>query len=197
MAVWPITCGNCGRGVSANVVAGWPQQKAGTRAPTPDAAKAAAASETLWLACPHCSEGSVKLKDGAVYPSAPAGAAVALLPADVAAAWREVRTAHAVAAYTAAEMMCRKILMHLAVDVAGAKPGKSFVEYVDALDGAGYVAPGLKPVVDLVRKRGNGANHELPASTEDDSMQTLGITEHLLKTIYELPGMAPAPSPVD
>lgn len=128
---------------------------------------------------------------GAVYPAAPAGGNVQHLPADVERAWQEARTAHAVAAYTASEMMSRKILMHIAVDAAAAKPGESFSAYVDALDGAGYIAPGLKAVVDVIRTRGNGANHELPASTEDDSLRTLGIVEHLLRTMYELPGLVP------
>jgi hypothetical protein len=108
----------------------------------------------------------------------------------VAKAWREARTAHAVAAYTAAEMMLRKILMHVAVDVAGSKSGEQFLSYVDDLEGAGYITPGLKPVIDKLRRRGNIANHELPASTEDDSLTTLTITEYLLRGIYEMPGLA-------
>ncbi len=114
---------------------------------------------------------------------------MANLPDDVAQAWREARAAHAVAAYTACEMMCRKILMHVAVDVAGSSPGKSFVQYVDDLVTGGYVMTGLKPVVDRLRQRGNGANHELPASTEDESLTTLVVTEHLLRGVYELPGL--------
>lgn len=80
--------------------------------------------------------------------------------------------------------------MHIAVGVAGSKPGKSFVEYVDALEGAGYLTTGLKPVVDKIRARGNTANHELPASTETECITTLAITEHLLRSVYELPGLA-------
>lgn len=171
-----ITCGTCGLGVAAEVVKGEP-----------------APGHVAWLVCPNCEEGSVKLKSGAVYPTAPAGGAVSHLPVDVDAAWREVRTSHAVAAYTAAEMMCRKILMHLAVDKAGAPAGKGFVEYIDALDKAGYMAPGMKPVIDTIRQRGNVANHELPASGEQESLTTMSVTEHLLRTIYELPGLVPAP----
>ena len=43
--------------------------------------------------------------------------------------------------------------MHCAVDVAEAKPGKSFAEYVKILDDEGYVT-GLKDVVGQVRTRG-------------------------------------------
>lgn len=85
--------------------------------------------------------------------------------------------------------MCRKILMHLAVDLLHAEPGLAFDQYIAALDEAGYLAPGLKPVVDKVRVRGNTASHELPASTEPDSSTTMGITEHLLRTAYEIPSL--------
>lgn len=60
---------------------------------------------------------------------------------------------------------------------------------MDELEKAGYITTGLKPVVDQVRKCGNIANHKLPASTEQDSLTTLKITEHLLEAIYELAGM--------
>lgn len=144
-----------------------------------------------WLLCPGCGDGSVMTAVGAVYPPAPAGSVVQNVPSDVEQAWREARTAHAVAAYTACEIMCRKILMHVAVDVAGAPGGKSFAEYIDVLVNGGYVTTNLKPVVDVVRTRGNTANHELPASTEQDSLRTLTITEYLLRGTYELPGMVP------
>ena len=92
-------------------------------------------------------------------------------------------------------MMCRKILMHVAVDKAGSAPGKSFVDYVNELEAEGYITKGLKDVVDQIRKRGNVANHELPASTEQDSLLTMTITEHLLEGLYELPGMVTPPAP--
>jgi len=116
------------------------------------------------------------------------------LPDDVKDAWREARVAHNVAAYTASEMMCRKILMHLAVDKAGSDPGKHFVEYVNELQAKGYITAGLKDVVDRIRQRGNTANHELPSSTEEDSRLTITITEHLLEGVYELPSLVTPPA---
>ena len=129
-------------------------------------------------------------QNGAVFPPAPAGSSVKNLESDVQEAWREARTTHAVAAYTASTMMCRKILMHLAVDKAGSKEGESFARYVDDLDKAGYIAPGLKDVVDRIREQGNVANHELPAATEEQSLATIAITQHLLQVMYELPALA-------
>lgn len=140
-----------------------------------------------WLQCPACGEGSVMSGEGKVFPTFPAGGRIKNLPADVEGAWREVRTAYSVAAYTASEMMCRKILMHIAVGVAGGSSGESFVRYLDDLDRAGYIMTSLRNTVDRVRTRGNVANHELPASTEDDALATLTVTDHLLRGIYELP----------
>ena len=85
--------------------------------------------------------------------------------------------------------MCRKILMHLAVDVAQSMPGATFQQYIADLDKAGYFGPKLRPSIDKVRDRGNAANHDLPASTEADSLVTLRITEHLLRGVYEIPAL--------
>jgi hypothetical protein len=178
MAVWSITCGTCGRDISAEIVAPVPPPPPGNKT-------------TRWLRCPNCAEGSVSTRDGAVYPPAPAGRSVKSLPPDVASAWQEARLAHSVAAYTASEIMCRKILMHLAVDKANAQAGTSFVSYIDALENAGFITAGLKPVIDQIRTRGNIANHDLPSSSEQESLTTLTITEHLLEAMYELPALAP------
>jgi len=150
------------------------------------------AGRSTFLLCPHCQAGSVTISPGSgqpavIYPPPPAGSEVKGLPDEVKNAWREARVSHNVAAYTASEVMCRKILMHVAVDKAGSSPGEKFYVYVNDLDSAGYVAPGLKPVIDQVRDRGNGAAHELPQSTEAESRVTLQITEHLLRTVYEMP----------
>ena len=173
-----MRCGHCGEGVAGRVLT-----SAGIR-------DSAGLRTVLWLQCPLCQDGSVLASSGVLYPSAPAGGAVPNLPADVDSAWREARTAHAVAAYTAAEIMCRKILMHIAVDVGASAPGKNFVQYVADLDAGGYIPRGLQPIIDQVRQRGNVANHELPASQEDESVMTIRITEHLLRGVYGLQGPA-------
>src|SRR6266536_1251756 len=184
MATLPITCGYCGRDVGAEIVADSAGDAVASRdyKPNPNA--------ILWLRCPSCGQGSVRRSNPiGIVPGTSPGRSLKNLPADVDRARAEARSAHSVTAYTAAEIMCRKILMHLAVDKAGAQAGKQFAHYVDELERAGYITTGLKTVVDQIRKRGNIANHELPSSTEQDSLTTLKITEHLLEAIYELPGM--------
>jgi hypothetical protein len=189
MATLPITCGHCGRDVNADIVADVSQS---IHQPTYTPRLGVA----LWLRCPGCGEGSVrKLNSDVIYPGARPGRLLQHLPPDVNQAWDEARSAYSVGAYTAAEIMCRKILMHLAVDKANAQSGKQFIQYVDELENAGYITTGLKPVVDQIRKRGNVANHDLPASSREESLATLKITEHLLEAVYELPGIAAAPPP--
>ncbi len=117
------------------------------------------------------------------------------LPDDVKGAWDEARKAYSVGAYTASEVMCRKILMHLAVDKAGSTPGRSFVDYINDLQAQNYIMAGLQSVVDEVRNRGNKANHELPASTQQEALTTLTITQHLLIGVYELPNLSGSPTP--
>jgi hypothetical protein len=51
--------------------------------------------------------------------------------------------------------------------------------------------PQVSSIAHSVRERGNTANHELPASTEQEALTTLTITEYLLRGTYELPGLVP------
>jgi len=118
------------------------------------------------------------------------------LPDDVKGAWTEARRAYSVGAHTASKIMCRKILMHLAVDKAGSAPGRSFVDYINDLQAQNYIMAGLQPVVDQVRSRGNKANHELPASTQHEALVTLTITQHLLIGVYQLPALPGTPIPL-
>jgi hypothetical protein len=190
MTTLPITCGHCGRAVGAEIVYDsvmWGNVRGSTYVPQPSAG--------LWLLCPYCGEGSVRARNsGIIYPAPRPGLTLEHPPAEVVRAWEEARSAYSVGAYAAAEMMCRKILMHVAVDKGLAKVGQSFVSYMNALQAAGYITTGLEEVVDQVRDRGNVANHDLPASSEQESHVTLMITQHLMEAVYELPGMAAAPA---
>lgn len=161
-------CGWCGKGVSAE----------------PHLGRAAGYA----VICPNCMRFSIHDQaTQSMSPPARRHDPVAHLPADVEVAWEEAVKAAGVGASTAAEIMCRKILMHVSVDVAASQPGKSFVQYIDDLDGAGYIPMGLKVKIDEIRTRGNVANHELPASTAADAERTLAVTRHLLVSVYELP----------
>jgi hypothetical protein len=115
VAVYRMTCFRCGLNVAGEIVASEPTLGDG------HSIEWQAPERTFWLRCPNCREGSVKIKGGSVFPIAPTTTHVAELPDEVQRAWREAGLAHAVGAYTASEMTCRKILMHIGVDKAGSR----------------------------------------------------------------------------
>ena len=76
--------------------------------------------------------------------------------------------------------------MHIAV-AKGAKPGKSFVSYVDYLSAKGFIPPDGRDWVDHIRTKGNEANHEIVLMTRDEAVELIAFIEMLLKFIYEFP----------
>lgn len=136
--------------------------------------------------CPSCDGAIFCPPSGDQYPSAPFGNALKHLPSSINAAYQEARRCTQEKCFTAAALMCRKILMHVAVD-KGAKPGKTFVEYVDHLKDKGHVTAASSDWVDHIREKGNEATHELPDISEEDANDLLDFTEMLLKTVYEFP----------
>jgi hypothetical protein len=92
--------------------------------------------------------------------------------------------------YTAAVLICRKMLMNIAVQEK-AKPGLRFIEYVEYLANNGYVPPNGKVWVDHIRKKGNEATHEIAIMKQEDAKDLLGFLEMLLRFIYEFPALIP------
>lgn len=92
-------------------------------------------------------------------------------------------------AFTAAELICRKILMHVAVD-KGAKEGEPFNAYLGALESQGYITPPMKKWVDLIRKHGNDSTHKLESPDKARAESTVMFTAELLRIIYEMDHMA-------
>lgn len=105
-AFLPMACGPCGLNASVAVL-------------VRDIAR-----ETLWLRCPNCNRGAVSNADRGIEPGLRPGSDLRGLPGDVARAYTKARDAASVNAWTATEMMCREILMHVAVD-KGAKKGET------------------------------------------------------------------------
>jgi len=107
------------------------------------------------------------------------------LPTLVGAAYEEARRCLGVASYTACELVCRKILMHVAVD-KGAMENQRFAVHLKYLSDQGYVTPPMRPWVDLIRQHGNEATHELPDTSKERAEATLSFTAQLLRSIYEM-----------
>ena len=94
--------------------------------------------------CPHCDNATYFNMDplGRLIqnPAPLFGNPVDSVPPEVADLYKEARVCTGANAFTAAVLVCRKILMHIAVQ-KGDKKGKGFLEYVDYLSAKGYVPP--------------------------------------------------------
>lgn len=141
----------------------------------------------VWLQCPHCHEGSVKSSSGVVFPISMAGDDVGHLPDAVKDVYEEARYCLTFRAFTAVELMCRKILMYVAAD-KGANQGKAFAYYVEHLQTIGYITAPMAGWVDQIRRNANEATHELPSVTEERATNTLYFVTALLRNVYENPG---------
>jgi hypothetical protein len=140
--------------------------------------------QIAWLMCPRCGAPHAFVY-GHTSPAPKPGRTVEGLPEEVAQAYDEARLALGAGSPTGCELICRKILMHAAVDKAGAQPGQKFVEYVDALEAAGLLTPPMRPWVDQIRQRANLATHEIPNVDQDRAENTLEFTAMLLWLVYE------------
>jgi Domain of unknown function (DUF4145) len=158
------TCPWCSKVVSGAVVASAPSREGFTE----------------WMRCSSCLEGALILVVGederSVYPPVPFGPDIVGLPQNVENAYTEARYCIGVRAYTAAELVCRKILMYIAVD-KGAKDGQKFATYLTFLESSGYVTPPMKGWVELIRRHGNVAAHELPPTNRRRAESTLVFTD--------------------
>lgn len=139
--------------------------------------------------CPNCNKPTFFDEMNKQTPSVKIGNEVqGITDSGVAALYNQARDCTSLGAYTAATLLCRKILMNLAVQ-HGEVPGKSFVEYIEYLDTKGYVPPNGKSWVDRIRTKGNEATHEIRLVEQSEASQILKFTEMLLKFAYEFPSM--------
>lgn len=141
--------------------------------------------------CPGCNWPTVFDGSARPFPGSAPGNTVAKVPDELSKLYNEARLSAAAGAYTAAVLVCRKILMHLAVE-EGAKEGQSFLGYVEYLADKGYVPPNGKVWVDYIRQKGNEANHEIKLMNEEDAGALIIFAEMLLRFIYEFPNKVPA-----
>jgi len=141
--------------------------------------------------CPNCG-GPVFRGSGRQYPSAPMGRPVLHVPDALSALYEEARRCTSENCFTAAVLLCRKMLMNIAVQEKAAE-GLKFIEYVSYLSDHGYVPPNGKHWVDHIRKKGNEATHEIAVMAENDAKELLTFVEMLLRFIYEFPKMVPEP----
>jgi Domain of unknown function (DUF4145) len=144
--------------------------------------------------CPNCGGPTFFHPAGTRSPMPSMGSPVPKVPADLTSLYEEARRCSSQGCFTAAVLLCRKMLMNLAV-AHGAKEGLKFIEYVSYLSDAGYVPPNGKLWVDHIRKKGNEATHEIALMGETDARELIQFVEMLLRFAFEFPSMIPPPAP--
>lgn len=169
-------CGYCGTKVSGAVISSyeWSERRDN--------------NHIKWLLCTNCALGSVWVS-GYQYPGVLFGPEIEGLPEDVSAAYDEARSCMSVNAHAAAELVCRRILVHVAVE-KGSKEGLTFTAYLSHLEAEGYITPPMKVWVELIRKHGNKSTHELEAPSRQRAESTVMFTAELLRLVYEMNHMA-------
>lgn len=140
--------------------------------------------------CPNCGGAVFVAPGGNRYPSPALGNPVLHVPTELNALYEEARRASSQNCFTGAVLLCRKMLMNIAVH-QGAAEGLKFIEYVDYLASKGFVPPNGRHWVDHIRKKGNEATHEIAIMNQQDAKELLSFVEMLLRFIYEFPSMIP------
>ena len=139
--------------------------------------------------CPECNAPTYfPPKEQRQIPGSLFGNDVSHVPDGLNTLYNEARNCVSNGDNTASVLVCRKMLMNIAVE-QGAKHNLKFIEYVDYLSDKGYVPPHGKHWVDHIRKKGNEANHEITLMTDKDAKDLIVFLEMLLKFIYEFPNL--------
>jgi hypothetical protein len=153
------------------------------------------ARDAMIYICPNCKGPTFfDAAEQLQLPGVSLGHFVESLPSDIEPIWSEIRKCTSHAAYTAAVLLGRKLLMHIAVG-QGASAGKNFVEYVDYLVQNHYSPPNSKTWVDKIRTHGNEATHEIITKGLAEAEDILTFLEMLLKFIYEFPNRGAPKTP--
>lgn len=146
--------------------------------------------QQAWLRCINCNLAVVQ--NGVVSSPSPLPLrAPSGVEGEELAAWDEARRCLGVGAYTAAVMLCRKLLMHVAV--ANGLPAKNekgrapdFTMCVEHLMSIGLVTIRMKKWIDRIKDVGNEANHEIAPVSKDSAMDVAKFTQTLLELAYEM-----------
>jgi ssDNA-binding Zn-finger/Zn-ribbon topoisomerase 1 len=144
----------------------------------------------MWGRCVNCKNGFVVNRNGMSPSQLPLRPIRGLEP-DTEAAWGEIRSCLSVGATTAAVHMCRKVLLHVAVEKGlPAKNDKdrapTFAACIDHLSDEGYVTPPMKSWVEKIKDVGNDGAHELPQISAEAARMVAEFTLQLLVLTYEM-----------
>jgi hypothetical protein len=141
--------------------------------------------------CPNCGGPSFFTPDTRQFPLPALGNYIQQVPQALGALYEEAKRWTSQNCHTAAVLLCRKMLMNIAVE-RGASEGLKFIECVCYLSDKGYVPPKGKRWVDDIRKKGNEATHDITLAGRADATDLVGFLGMLLRFIYGFPKLVPA-----
>lgn len=119
----------------------------------------------------------------------PYGRPLRRVPDDSRRVYDEARQCCSIEAYSAAVLLCRKLLVHIAHDLQPESPKErrqTFAQYIDWLNDNGYIPPNGKGWVDWLKDRGNAENHEIVEATRNEAERIVDLSYALLLWNYEL-----------
>ena len=141
----------------------------------------------FWIVeCPVCMRPIIcDVASSCTYPPGLPFDNVRNLPDNFQKVYNECRTACGSGCYTAAVILARTLLNHVAVD-KGAEGNKSFQFYVNYLV-TNYMPKNASGWVDDIRALANDSTHHLEILNQHNAEQIIKFVMYLLKYIYELP----------
>jgi hypothetical protein len=155
--------------------------------------------QSSWLRCVNCKHPFVARGDVTIPGAKPLEVPMGVDGVER-LAWNDVRECLSVGAYTAAVMMCRKLLLHIAVghgldpkNSSGRAP--SFMDAVKHLEKEELITKRMRRWVDRIKDVGNEANHEISPVDYETAMDVAKFTEQLLRLVYEMDAIMDASSP--
>jgi hypothetical protein len=146
--------------------------------------------DNLWMRCVACGAPMVSY-NGRFLPGPQPMTMPQGLPPEEMRLWEEVRSCLGVGAYTASVMLCRKLLLHVAVS-DGLPPkdkqnrAPNYAQAVKHLESTGVITTRMRPWIDRIRDVGNEANHEIPSIVEATALDVASFTHQLLRLAYEM-----------
>lgn len=168
-----FTCGYCGREVASNK-GYFHNQGDGT-------------PHSFLYICTNCGRPTYFHKGHAQFPGPLIGRDINHLPDDVEEIYKEIRDSMKNSTHTAVLLLGRKLIMHLAVDVAKSPEKANFIDYIEHLKKSGYIPPQADKWLEFMRKQGGDKNHQIQIGTQEEAQKIIKFVEILLLYMYEFP----------
>lgn len=122
------------------------------------------------------------------YPGNRYGSEVSDLSELLGTVYDEARSAYSSGAYTGVALLCRKLLMHIAIEL-GAQENKRFIDYVNFLEEEKHITTRSKEWVDSIRTNGNASTHQMQIASKEEAEKMIKFSEMILKTNFEYPAL--------